>query len=153
MKLSVTIFAIVILLGACSFSKPTIKIKAAIVYTMGGAQPVARTTFYLTKDDLLTLSRQAGKKPDIGYWGLQCEYDTQVSGKPSNLERLVAPHAVSTVTTDFEGNGAFENITANKYYLIGATQTRKGVAIWSLPVNTGDETILLDQNNAAYVSP
>jgi hypothetical protein len=51
MKLFVTISAIALLLGACaSFSKPTIKIKAAIVYTMGGAQPVARKTFYLTKD-------------------------------------------------------------------------------------------------------
>jgi hypothetical protein len=60
--------------------------------------------------------------------------------------------AISTATTDFEGNGTFENISAGKYYLIGVTQTRGGIAIWNLPVNTGDQTILVDQSNAAYVS-
>jgi hypothetical protein len=60
--------------------------------------------------------------------------------------------AISTATNDFEGSGSFENISAGKYYLIGVTQTRSGIAIWNLPVNTGDQTILVDQSNAAYVS-
>src|SRR2546425_13041825 len=116
-KLFVPILATAFVFGACASlsKKPTIKIKAAIVYKMGGAQPVARTTFYLTNEDLTTLARQEGQNADINMLGLQTQYDTQVSGKATHIEGLVRPHAVSTTTTDFEGNGSFENISAGKY--------------------------------------
>jgi hypothetical protein len=147
------VFPILLLVCGCSvFSKPTVKIKAAIVYKMGGAQPVARTTFYLTNDDLISLAQQAGLKGDIDFLGIQTQYDSQVGGRATHIEDIVRPGAISTLTTDFDGNGSFENISAGKYSLIGVTQTRGGIAIWNMPVTTSEQTILVDQGNAAYVS-
>jgi hypothetical protein len=138
--------------GAAPKKELTIKIKAAIVYKMGGPQPVARTTFYLTKESLISLARKAGKNEDIGVLGAMANYETQLEGSSKTIEGFVKPAALSTVTTDFEGNASFKNLAPGTYYLIGVAQTRSGVAIWNTPVAPGDETILIDQHNAAYTS-
>ncbi len=159
-RLAIAIF--LILLSACSKpinersnnlieSRKNVTVKAGIVYRIGGVQPVARTTFYLSKDDLLTLSQKTGKNLKIGVLGAMADIDVQLKGRATTFEELVKPNAISSMTTDFEGTGKFENVPTGTYYLIGITQTRSGVAIWNVKVNAGDN-IILDQNNAAYTS-
>jgi hypothetical protein len=150
---------LILICSACSSTSndaaaPTkelsIKIKAAIVYKMGGPQPVARTTFYLTKESLVSLARKAGKDERIGVIGAMVNWESQIYGNSKTFDNFVKPAAITSVTTDFEGNATFKNVADGTYYLIGVTQTRSGVAIWNMPVTPSDETILVDQNNAAY---
>ena len=132
----------------------TITIKAAIVYKMGGPHPVARTTFYLSREDLLSTT-----KKDIGLLGLQANYDSQVGqvgndGRHAlNLGREVEAAAIGAMTTDFEGNAKFAPVPSGVYYIIGVTETRSGVAIWNVRVDLTDSTtVILDQNNTAYMN-
>jgi Prealbumin-like fold domain len=119
----------------------TIPIKAAIVYKMGGSQPVARTKFYLLREDITTKVK--------GSW-----YSTR-SGSVGILEDRVKDYVVMTTTTDFEGNAKFENVPLGTYYIVGFTRIRSeyGFVVWNLKVDakTDAETILIDQNNALEV--
>lgn len=159
MKKLLALLLLIFFFAACSSGSSdtqpkevTLKIKAAIVYKMGGPQPVARTTFYLTKESLVSLLRKSGKSEDIGVFGAWVNFETQVKGHSNDLDDLVKPVAVSFATTDFDGNASFKNLSPVTYYLIGVAQTRSGVVIWNTPVTPGDETVLVDQTNAAYTS-
>ena len=139
-------------LVACNQNK-TIPIKAAIIYKMGGAQPVARTKFYLLKEDLKVIN---DSKDKIGY-------RTPLLTKSLNLvlyrsvqagiiEEGIREFIVQTTTTDFEGNGQFIDVPPGNYYIAGFTTTRSdsGYLVWSAKVDTekNNETVLFDQNNA-----
>jgi hypothetical protein len=159
MKRPLIAILLVSVLSACSSlssdeqpNQVTLKIRAAIVYKMGGPQPVARTTFYLTKESLVSLLRKSGKSEDIGVFAALVNYETQLEGRSKAFDNLVKPIAVATATTGFEGNASFKDLSPVTYFLIGVTQTRSGVAIWNTPVTPGDETVLVDQSNAAYTS-
>jgi hypothetical protein len=66
--------------------------------------------------------------------------------EPSKFGEAVRPYIVKTVTTDFEGNAIFENVTDGDYYIYGFTETRSGYAIWSYKVSTIEsKPILLEQ--------
>ncbi len=151
-RLVVVLTAAMLLLLLTSCSK-SINLKAGIVYRIGGAQPVARTTFYLTRDDLLTLMRQAGMNyaHNMDVVGREAEFHQRVGEQISDVELAVRSRAISIATTDFEGNAKFENVPTGSYYIIGITQTRSGIALWNLQVNAGD-SVILDQNNAAFIS-
>lgn len=132
----------------------SLAIKAAIVYNFGGAQPVARTTFYLSRIDLENAASKA--KIEIttsapSLWAFEESVNSQLGKKEtSRFVKAIKPFIVSTATTDFNGDALFESVPIGSYYLIGIAPTRSGMAVWNLPVKTGmNQTILLDQNNAA----
>lgn len=145
------VLVVVLLLLPSTGCSNNITVKAAIVYKMGGAQAVARTTFYLSKEDLKSLAAKANIS-DISALGFQENFNLQL-GKPSKLKEMVESQAISNATTDFEGNAKFESVPSGTYYIIGLAQTRGGIAIWNVKVDTNENTtIILDQNNAAYAS-
>jgi hypothetical protein len=129
--------------------------KAAIVYKMGGAQPIARETFYLLDNDLEKILKDAGLQTGDST-SLAFMYGISLMSRNGYMKDFaekakaaVQPHIVKTVTTDFDGTAKFEGIGAGTYYIVGATQTRGGFAVWNLKVEAGD-SVVLDQNNAVY---
>lgn len=156
-------------------SNNTIPIKAALVYKMGGAQPISRTKFYLLKEDLKVIAQKSGKKDSDLYttpyqasmMALAIEMvnsgkmdKPELKGaKPPSIgidEDSVKDYAVQSVTTDFEGNAKFENVPSGTYYIVGFATTRKEAeyVVWSVKVNTEQtkDTVLLDQENAYKVA-
>ena len=141
-----------------------IPIKVAIIYSLGGAQAVAREDFYLLNKDAIQIWKQGGLMNDVKIG------DSTMSGeklfkiyfmadrinvidnkKPSKYFEPLKPHVVKTVTTDFEGDATFESVPEGNYFIYGVTETRGGYAVWSYQVSTNEnKTVLLDNKNASY---
>ena len=136
----------------------TLAIEAGIIYKMGGNQPVGRTEFGLLNASLAILISDSGYRSRFGQidlisaWGIDRQYpNNSNAGVLSRIDAAIKEHAVQTVTTDFNGRASFENLQPGSYFLFGIAQTRGGHAIWNLPIEikAGQNSILLDQNNAA----
>lgn len=144
--------------SSTSIGTGNLVVQAGIVYRMGGPQPVARTQFYLLKRDLADILIEAGLRPDRNMNIVQTFAFAARYQSLANYARFyqiasvaIQSHVVATVTTDFAGMAQFVSIPAGTYYLMGYTQTRGGFALWNLPIgiSTGQNAIVLDQNNAA----
>jgi hypothetical protein len=131
-----------------------IPIKVAIIYSLGGAQAVARENFYLLKKDAVQIWKETGVLKDDKSFGISFITDriSVMSKEPSKFEEAVKPHIVQTVTTDFEGNASFENVPEGEYFIYAITKTRGGHAVWSYKVSTTPENklVFLDNKNAYF---
>ncbi len=123
---------------------------------MGGNQPVARTTFYLLDDDPEKLMRAAGVGSEgalsvLDVFAFGVKYDRRRTPAFTAATESIASHTKQTVMTDFNGKAQFTDIAPGRYFIFGTSNTRKGYAIWSLAVDikAGQNSIILDQNNAA----
>lgn len=140
-------------------AKTSLSIEAAVIYSVGGAQPVARTDFALLDKSLDDILTDAGLTPMQGVtladsFGFALKGSGLTTAYTSFANRAVEaikPHIKYQTVTDFTGKGKFDDIAPGNYWIFGATQTRKGFAIWSLPVvvKNGESQAALDQNNAA----
>jgi hypothetical protein len=133
----------------------TLSIEAGIIYKMGGNQPVARTEFMLLDQSLETMLREGGVSEGrtgvLSSYAFAVKYPEQFPGVAAVAARTIKAHLVSSVSTDFAGKAQFTDLKPGNYYLAGLTSTRKGFAIWNLPVEVkaGQNSVFLDQNNAA----
>jgi hypothetical protein len=150
--------------------KITIKIKAAIVYKMGGPQPVARVTFHLLDDSLeqivigpkaLAVGNDAPAEKREEFLALNKRLAASLygyalakgGGDAHEMLQKIDAHTVKTVTTDFDGTASFEDVPSGRFFIVGATETRGGAAVWNVQVDvSGDQTVILDQNNATIAS-
>jgi len=155
-------------LTSCSFFKGTLNIEAAIVYKVGGSQPLARVKFYLLDQDLEQIFKEAGDTEDERYnenikkWEKHkrpFKVDDLITfqnnpylfeEEQSRLKSAIAEHIKYTVETDFQGKAQLSNIETGIYYLYGITDTRGGTALWNLrlEIKNGSNSVMLDQNNA-----
>jgi hypothetical protein len=131
-----------------------IPIKVAIIYSLGGAQAVARENLYLLKKDAVQIWKETGVLKDEKDFGISFSIDriNVMYKKPSKFEEALKPYIVQTVTTDFEGNATFENVPEGEYFIYAATNTRGGRAVWNYKVSTTPENklLFLDNKNAYY---
>lgn len=133
----------------------TLSIEAGIIYKMGGNQPVARTEFMLLDQSLETVLREGGVSEGrtgvLSTYAFAVKYPEQFPGVAARAAQAIKSHLVSSVSTDFAGKAQFTDLKPGSYYLAGLTSTRKGFAIWNLPVEVkaGQNSLFLDQNNAA----
>ncbi len=152
-------FALSLLISmmACNTNK-TITMKAALIYKVGAAQPVARKKFYLLKEDVSTKEKifftTKGSAKAIN--------DATPAG--SSLPPLsdginesnIKDYIVTTTETDFDGNAKFQNVPSGTFYIVGYTATREefGYIVWNVKIDTtkSTETVFLDQNNAFKMS-
>jgi hypothetical protein len=160
-RISLIFIALTLLcLTSCNQDK-TIQFRAALVYG-NGVQPVARTKFYLLKEDskAITAKENAkGKKGNIFYSPFterlfKATGDWKEGYTRGIQEDVIKDYVVATTTTDFEGNGKFENIPSGVYYIGGYTETRSADGVfWCYKVDTqtNKDIILLDQKNALEV--
>lgn len=136
-----------------------LSVQAGIVYKMGGAQAVARTTFHLVRKDLVDILTSAGLRANKNM-DLLTTYAFAVRFQGSNRNysnfyqvatAAIVPNIVATTVTDFSGLAQFPAVPAGSYYVMGYTETRRGFALWnvSVGITTGQSAIVLDQNNAA----
>lgn len=162
-----------------------LSIEAAVVYNVGGAQPVARTDFALLDQPLPKILRDAGlhvgdyeaernrasrrqfptmpdfsklpPKPDtddnlLTDLALASQFPALGEGQfLSKARDAIKQHTVSLGTSDFSGKLELKDIRPGDYYVMCLAQTRKGYAIWNLPISlkAGANSIILDQRNAA----
>lgn len=146
--------------------KATLSIETGIIYRTGEVVPVARTTFYLLDDDVLTIAKSGGIQPkpetarifkntdeallsDIGY-ALAGQHQMLYADFAASFLKVLDPHIVVKFTTDFSGKAAVPDLEVKQYYLFGAGTTRRSNALWNMKIDLAKEThIVLDQNNAA----
>lgn len=146
--------------------KATLSLETGIIYRNGEVVPVARTTFYLLDDDVLTIAKSGGVQPrpdtlsiykdvdrallsDIAH-ALAGQYQSLYADFGANFLKVLEPHIIARFTTDFSGKATVADLEAKQYYLFGAGATRRSSALWSLRIDLAKEThITLDQNNAA----
>ncbi len=133
----------------------TLSIEAGIIYKMGGNQPVARTEFMLLDQSLEAVLREGGVSEGrtgvLSTYAFAVKYPEQFPGVAAAAQRAIKAHLVSSVSTDFAGKAQFTDLKPGSYYLAGLSSTRKGFAIWNVPieVKAGQNSLFLDQNNAA----
>ena len=133
----------------------TLSLEAGIIYQMGGNQPDARTEFMLLDQSLDTVLREGGisegRTGVLSTYAFAVQYPSQFPGVAERAAQAIKAHLVSSVSTDFAGKAQFTDLKPGSYYLVGLTSTRKGFAIWNLPVavKAGQNSVFIDQNNAA----
>ena len=132
-----------------------VRIEAAIIYIMGGAQPIAREKIYLLDKDLAEILYDAGLEPSgdlsiISNLGFAVKYPSQRPGFYTTAMKSIRKHIRYSTMTDFQGKTRFPNVAPDSYYLFAISNTRGGFAIWNLKTKIGTEnkTIFLDNNNA-----
>jgi hypothetical protein len=146
--------------------KTTLSLETGIIYRNGEVVPVARTTFYLLDDDVLTIAKSGGIQPrpdtlsiykdvdrsllsDIAH-ALAGQYQSLYADFGANFLKVLDPHIIARFTTDFSGKATVADLEAKQYYLFGAGATRRSSALWNMRIDLAKEThISLDQNNAA----
>jgi len=137
----------------------TLKIEAGIVYSYGGTQPVARTTFGLLDAD----PTPEIKKAPLSKMGREFRLDVN-NGWEEMLFRcgstmpeamaVIESHIRYRMTTGFDGKGEFTGVKPGKYWVFGATRLREGCAFWLLDIDlTKSASLTLDQNNAFIGKP
>lgn len=145
----------------------TINIEAAIIYRSGQVVPVARTTFYLLDDDLITILKTAGVQPtastsrmyqdygkailtDIGFavrYGSLPDYQRFGSA----VAEAIKPHIKYTFQTDFSGKAILSDAPPGKFFLFGIGATRQSGVVWNMAIDTTtNQNLVLDANNAAF---
>lgn len=134
-------------------SDSTIPFKVALLYK-NGAQPVARTKFYLLSTDIRPLHEDKDGKIIFTQPSLAKQLATQGygDGRIGIKEENIKEYIIASSTTDFDGNGRFEGIKPGVYWLAGFATTRSenGYVVWSVRVNFPNDArnLMLDQNNA-----
>jgi hypothetical protein len=157
----------------------SLSIEAKIIYNMGGPQPVARTQFYLLDVDPFSIradepsfrkKMDAAKSEDermvlltgsavfivfkkvIEDHKITEDNAKTLLGSVEAGRPLWESHLVKELTTDFEGRGLFTGLKSGHYWLMGITETRSAFTLWNVPIQLarGENTLLLDQNNALY---
>lgn len=134
-----------------------VEIEAAIVYKVGGAQPVARASFHLLDASFDSVVRESGAGLAIESMGAVDSYAFAARhpeshpGYAETVEAALRRHVKYTTKTDFQGKARFEKIRPGRYWLFGITETRGGHAGWNLPVTVepGTQRLILDGDNAA----
>lgn len=135
-------------------SKGTLDVKAALVYRMGGPQPVARQKFYLLDmdfDEIYERNEKIGV--DAVVTPLMAFVGTMRAHAPVGVgivEASIEGHVVAAATSDFEGHVSFKDIPVGSYFFVGMTLTRTEgqFVLWNLPVTvkSKNEELLISQD-------
>jgi hypothetical protein len=158
---------------SCSMKKEgKLEIEAAILYKMGGAQPIARNEFYLLGESADEILKESNLKPkqiakfeemakNVGISNTSKNYNLLMLHSANQLSKLesdylnsvrilMEKHAVKTLKTDLQGKAQVSDLEPKTYYLYGYSETRGGGAIWNLPIDikAGQNSITIDQSNA-----
>jgi hypothetical protein len=171
-KVILCISILLCLSGAACLRSASLNLEAQIVYTMGGPQPVARQEFYLLDVDPFSVKQEKQNTSTQGEtiyvlsvinWNMFAEQvrlaqerdiplDKKLIPMVANAKVFLAPHIVQTAQTDFQGRAVFENLSPGDYWLMGIAETRSSAAFWNykVTIESGENKVLLDQNNALY---
>jgi hypothetical protein len=134
-----------------------VEIEAALVYKVGGAQPVARTTFYLLNESFDGVVEEAGvgmaveSMGAVDSYAFAARHPESHPGYADAVGIILRRHVRFTAKTDFQGKTRFEKIPPGRYWIFGITETRAGHAGWNVPVTVkaGSQKVILDGENAA----
>jgi hypothetical protein len=149
-------------------TKGKIDIEAGVVFKNGDVKPVARTVFYLLKDNAekviltqehLNLFNQeqvrkfASSKPKtLGQWSMY-EAVLYMDGRITPNFAVAAKKSlesskITSTTTGFDGKATLEEVDAGDYYLFGYYQA-SDTTYWNIPVSVkaGTNKVILSNDN------
>lgn len=133
----------------------SLKIEAGLVYKSGGPQPIARTTFaLLDADPLPDLAKTPPTADSRGIFDNAAEEIVmRCNHEMPDAMAIIRKYTRYTITTGFDGRAELAGVKPGKYWVFGRSETRRraGCASWLVEVDlTKDQSLVLDQNNAAY---
>ncbi|HMV87226.1 MAG TPA: hypothetical protein PKA34_29315 [Blastocatellia bacterium] len=165
----------VVLVSCKSLSSQTgnLSIEAAIVYAVGGPQPVAREEIRLLKKDGLEVhfngAYNTGAIDDrlTNYFLARYYADSEAKQKRDSPEQVyldlvkeagrveqeLKDSTAFITTTDFAGKAEFKDLPVGKtFYVYAVAPTRGGHCLWNLKteIKPGANHLILDQKNAAF---
>ena len=138
-------------------------IEAAIVYSLGGPQPVAREDFLLLKKDASEILREVGVTGDNPQNQMQnltgsmvlVRFDKKAEERMNAVNAAIQSQVAHKVMTGFDGKAQIDNLPVGSiFYVYAVTPTRgSGYCIWNLKteIKAGDNHLILDQKNAVYI--
>jgi hypothetical protein len=109
-----------------------LEIEAALVYKIGGAQPVARTEFSLLDvsfDDVFAKARVGQAVEGLGSvdsYAFAFRHPESHPGYAYAIEAVLIRQVRYKAKTDFQGKTRFEKIPPGRYWIFGITETRGG---------------------------
>jgi hypothetical protein len=148
-------------------TKGKIELEAGLVFKSGDVKPVARTNFYLLKDNAekiivtqehLNLYNQEiarfGSKPKtLDKWGMY-EAVLYMNGRIAPSFAIAAKKSlesskVASTTTGFDGKATLEDVDIGDYFLFGDYQIDKQATYWNIPVSVkaGTNKVILSNDN------
>lgn len=161
----ITLLLCIPICAGCGKTSPQtgkLSIEAAIVYSYGGPQPVARETFYLLKRDGVEVLREIGlpgkdTQELFSNFFLARAYFSFEKSDPQGEKAIQAlkSESAQSLTTDFAGKAEIEGLPVGQVlYIFAMVPTRRGHCVWNLrtEIKPGHNHLLLDQKNAIYVN-
>jgi hypothetical protein len=130
-------------------TQSTLSIEAALVYNSGDVKPLARVTFFLLDDEIVSILQQAklaeADRSDAKFTALRllAEGDRKAA-------EAIAPHVVKSVTTDFSGRARFPAVPPKTYYVFGISEAPS--AFWGFKVELapGENSLIIDNKNIGF---
>ncbi len=136
-------------------SRPTVptesrlSIEAALVYNSGDVKPLARVTFFLLDDEIVSILQQAKlaqadrSEAKFTVLRLLAEGDRRAA-------EVIAVHVVKSVTTDFSGRARFPAVPPKTYYIFGMSEAPS--AFWGIRVEltAGENKLIIDNKNIGF---
>lgn len=135
--------------------KYTVNVEAGIVY-LNGAQPVARENFWvLNKPVVEIIKADFQDLPEVKEPFDLALFLRNALTHPKEVQRwmdVVKKYQALAFTTSFDGKATF-SLEPGQFYIFGLTKTRTNFGYWNIPLKVTNEnqTVTLDQNNAAYI--
>jgi hypothetical protein len=138
-------------------STVTLSIKAGVITNGGDVKAVARTDFYIFKEDikptLATVTDREGKPLDVFGLYMADVYRILDDGRAytAALDKL-KPITAGTFTTDFEGNGAIQIPSSDApHWIYGSFKVGRSSCMWYLQFTPNKNgSFVLDNKNASY---
>lgn len=147
--------------------KAALSIEAALVYRSGDVKPVARVDFVILDASLgeilnnarLVLPQDMSLLTSDKPTQLVITFGKAVLNAPGHEKFLteaisaLKPHVIGSGTTGFDGKLELKDLPAKPCYIVAAANAGRSWLIWNLKteLKPGQNKILLDQNNAAFV--
>lgn len=141
--------------------KANLSIQVAVKFKNGDVKPITKCGFAICTTSLRALiletSFSEGNNPVGSFFSFEQNssvYDAQKINDGRQIVNKMKASIVGALMTDFSGKASTTGIKPGFYFLVGETRDVGNAGIlWDMPItlSVGDNTLLIDQSDAAYV--
>jgi hypothetical protein len=127
----------------------TLSIEAALVYGSGDVKPLARVTFFLLDDEIVSILQQAklaeADRSDAKFTVLRL-----LAENDSRAAQAIAPHVVKSATTDFNGRATFAPVPPKTYYLFAISEAPSAFFGIKVELTPGANNLIIDNKSIGF---
>ena len=134
--------------------------RAKVQFLDNKNRPASFTEFFLVEDDLSTIMAResiqvpagAGIQSPAEYWARSVQRGYRFPGIAAKIRGALARASLKRIKTNSLGEGSLNNLSAGRYYIVGASPLGQVGVVWSklVTINSGDNLIVLDLRDAAW---